>query len=41
VLSLATPEVDGWAETKYRLLALYDELFSAGMNLGGHLKTGH
>lgn len=28
---LATPEVGGWAETKYRLLALYDELFSTGM----------
>jgi len=26
-----TPEVGGWAETKYRLLALYDELFSTGM----------
>lgn len=28
---LATPDVGGWAETKYRLLALYDELFSTGM----------
>lgn len=28
---LMTPEVGGWAETKYRLLALYDELFSSGM----------
>ena len=28
---LMTPEVGGWAETKYRLLALYDELFSTGM----------
>ncbi len=28
---LVTPEVGGWAETKYRLLALYDELFSTGM----------
>lgn len=28
---LLTPEVGGWAETKYRLLALYDELFSTGM----------
>jgi three-Cys-motif partner protein len=28
---LLTPEVRGWAETKYRLLALYDELFSTGM----------
>lgn len=28
---LTTPEVGGWAETKYRLLALYDELFSTGM----------
>ncbi|MGA3023839.1 MAG: three-Cys-motif partner protein TcmP [Bryobacteraceae bacterium] len=28
---LATPEVGGWAETKYRLLALYDQLFSTGM----------
>src|SRR5215471_15014661 len=28
---LITPEVGVWAETKYRLLALYDELFSTGM----------
>src|SRR5262245_21539932 len=28
---LLTPVVGGWAETKYRLLALYDELFSTGM----------
>src|SRR5690349_4062079 len=28
---LMMPEVGGWAETKYRLLALYDELFSTGM----------
>jgi three-Cys-motif partner protein len=28
---LIAPEVGGWAETKYRLLALYDELFSTGM----------
>jgi three-Cys-motif partner protein len=28
---LTTPEVGSWAETKYRLLALYDELFSTGM----------
>src|SRR5579864_1118438 len=28
---LITPEVGGWAETKYRLLALYNELFSTGM----------
>jgi|SRR5579859_1304175 len=28
---LITPEVGGWAETKYRLLALYYELFSTGM----------
>jgi len=28
---LACPEVGGWSETKYRLLALYDELFSTGM----------
>jgi three-Cys-motif partner protein len=28
---LMTPEVGGWAEEKYRLLALYDELFSKGM----------
>ena len=28
---LMTPEGGGWAETKYRLLALYDELFSTGM----------
>jgi hypothetical protein len=28
---LPCPEVRGWAETKYRLLALYDELFSTGM----------
>jgi three-Cys-motif partner protein len=28
---LATPEVGGWAIDKYRLLALYAELFSTGM----------
>jgi hypothetical protein len=28
---LLTPEVGAWAETKYCLLALYDELFSTGM----------
>jgi three-Cys-motif partner protein len=28
---LPCPDVRGWAETKYRLLALYDELFSMGM----------
>lgn len=28
---LISPEVGGWAETKYRLIALYDELFSTGM----------
>jgi three-Cys-motif partner protein len=28
---LICPEVGGWAESKYRLLALYDELFSTGM----------
>ena len=28
---LAAPEVGSWAEAKYRLLALYDELFSTGM----------
>jgi three-Cys-motif partner protein len=28
---LTSPEVGGWAETKYRLLALYDELFATGM----------
>jgi three-Cys-motif partner protein len=28
---LMAPEVGGWAETKYRLLALYDDLFSTGM----------
>ena len=28
---LSCPEVGSWAETKYRLLALYDELFSTGM----------
>lgn len=28
---LTCPEVGSWAETKYRLLALYDELFSTGM----------
>ncbi len=27
---LLTPEVGSWAEKKYRLLALYDELFSTG-----------
>jgi three-Cys-motif partner protein len=28
---LPCPDVGSWAETKYRLLALYDELFSTGM----------
>ena len=28
---LACPEVGAWAEDKYRLVALYDELFSMGM----------
>jgi three-Cys-motif partner protein len=28
---LIAPPVRGWAETKYRLLSLYDELFSTGM----------
>ena len=28
---LISPEVRPWAETKYRLFALYDELFSTGM----------
>jgi len=28
---LICPDVGSWAETKYRLLALYDELFSTGM----------
>lgn len=28
---LKCPDVGSWAETKYRLLALYDELFSTGM----------
>jgi three-Cys-motif partner protein len=28
---LFIPEVGGWAETKYRLLSLYDTLFSSGM----------
>jgi len=28
---LSCPDVRRWAETKYRLLALYDELFSTGM----------
>src|SRR6185437_291286 len=28
---LRCPDVGSWAETKYRLLALYDELFSTGM----------
>lgn len=28
---LICPDVGGWAETKYRLLALYDRLFSTGM----------
>ena len=28
---LSCPDVGSWAETKYRLLALYDELFSTGM----------
>lgn len=28
---LHCPEVGGWAETKYRLISLYDQLFSTGM----------
>ena len=28
---LPCPEVRRWAETKYRLLGLYDELFATGM----------
>ncbi len=28
---LPCPDVGSWAETKYRLLGLYDELFSTGM----------
>jgi three-Cys-motif partner protein len=28
---LSCPDVGAWAETKYRLLGLYDELFSTGM----------
>jgi hypothetical protein len=28
---LICPEVGSWAEEKYRLLSLYDELFSTGM----------
>src|SRR5258707_4442215 len=28
---LICPDVGAWAEDKYRLLALYDELFSTGM----------
>src|SRR5438046_471295 len=28
---LISPEVRRWAETKFRLIALYDELFSTGM----------
>ena len=28
---LSCPDVGSWAETKYRLLVLYDELFSTGM----------
>lgn len=28
---LLCPEVGGWAETKYRLISLYDELFATGM----------
>ena len=32
---LVCPEVGTWAEEKYRLLALYDELFSTGMKPSG------
>src|SRR5215469_12447002 len=28
---LVSPEVGSWAEEKYRLIALYDELFATGM----------
>ena len=36
---LVTPEVGGWAEAKYRLLALYDELFSTGMKHKWHQRV--
>lgn len=36
---LTTPEVGSWAETKYRLLALYDELFSTGMKNKWHQRV--
>ena len=36
---LVCGEVRGWAETKYRLLALYDELFSTGMKNKWHQRV--
>jgi three-Cys-motif partner protein len=36
---LTTPEVGSWAETKYRLFALYDELFSTGMKNKWHQRV--
>ncbi|MFN0317280.1 MAG: three-Cys-motif partner protein TcmP [Burkholderiales bacterium] len=36
---LVCPEVGGWAESKYRLLALYDELFSTGMKNKWHQRV--
>ena len=36
---LISPDVGGWAEDKYRLLALYDELFSTGMRNKWHQRV--
>ena len=36
---LPCPDVGSWAETKYRLLALYDELFSTGMKYKWHQRV--
>src|SRR6266567_1761669 len=36
---LACPEIRRWAETKYRLIALYDELFASGMKNKWHQRV--
>ena len=36
---LACPEIRRWAETKYRLISLYDELFATGMKYKWHQRV--
>ncbi len=36
---LVCPEIRRWAETKYRLIALYDELFATGMKNKWHQRV--